>query len=306
MQKKRVISLLPSATEIVCALDAANQLVGRSHECDYPASILTLPACTISKINADASSGEIDRQVKDLLREALSLYQIDTDQLRRLQPDLILTQAQCEVCAVSLPEVEQAVAKWLGSRPQIVSLSPKRLVDIWEDIRSVADALGVAEHGREILRALKNRVVAIIEKTCVMKQPPSVACIEWIEPLMAAGNWVPELVQLAGGRNLVGDAGSHSPWLNWETLQRHNPEIIVVMPCGFNLLRTRAEMAPLTQRPGWAKLQAVKNRRVYLTDGNQYFNRPGPRIVESLEILAEICHPDRFNFGHKGKGWDKL
>ena len=123
---------------------------------------------------------------------------------------------------------------------------------------------------------------------------------------MAAGNWVPELVELAGGRNLVGEAARHSPWLNWETLRRHDPEIIVIMPCGFDIPRIRLEMPPLFQQPGWAKLRAVKNHRVYLTDGNQYFNRPGPRIVESLEILAEICHPDRFNFGHQGKSWEKL
>jgi iron complex transport system substrate-binding protein len=306
MQKKRVVSLLPSATEIVCALGATDQLVGRSHECDYPTAILSLPVCTAAKLNAGATSGEIDRQAKALLQEAVSLYRIDTEKLRELQPDVILTQAQCEVCAVSLREVEEAVSHWLGSRPQIVSLSPTRLADIWEDFRRVAETMDLAEHGKEVLRALKSRVVSVIEKTCVMKQPPSVACIEWIEPLMAAGNWVPELVELAGGRNLVGEAGKHSPWLNWEALRQHDPEIIVCMPCGFGLQRTRTEMAPLLERPDWTKLRAVKNRRVYLTDGSQYFNRPGPRIVESLEILTEICHPDRFNFGHRGQGWEKL
>ena len=306
VSNQRIVSLLPATTEIVCALGAAGWLVGRSHECDFPVEIGALPVCTSPKLDPAASSQEIDRQIKALLQDAVSIYRIDTEKLRQLKPDIILTQAQCEVCAVSLPEVEQAVAQWLVSRPQIISLSPNRLADIWEDIRRVADALELTEHGKEVLRSLKNRVVNIIEKSCVLKDRPTVACIEWIEPLMAAGNWVPELVELAGGSNVAGEAGKHSPWMNWETLARQNPDIIIVMPCGFNIQRTRSEMAALVRRPEWPKLRAVKKGRVYLTDGNQYFNRPGPRIVESLEILAEIIHGDRFNFGHQGKGWERL
>jgi iron complex transport system substrate-binding protein len=306
VSNQRIVSLLPASTEIVCALGGTSRLVGRSHECDFPPEIGALPACTSSKLDPAASSQEIDRQVKGLLQDAISIYRIDTEKLRQLKPDIILTQAQCEVCAVSLPEVEQAVSQWLGSRPQIISLAPNCLADIWEDIRRVADALDLADHGKEVLRSLKNRVVDIIEKTCQLKERPSIACIEWIEPLMAAGNWVPELVELAGGSNLVGEPGKHSPWMDWETLVRQNPEIMIVMPCGFNLQRTRTEMAALVGRPEWSKLKAVKNRRVYLTDGNQYFNRPGPRIVESLEILTEIIHGDRFNFGHQGKAWERL
>ncbi len=305
-RKKQIVSLLPAATEIVCALGAASRLVGRSHECDYPPEIIHVPACTSSRLDAAAGSLEIDRQVKTLARDAVSIYHIDTELLKELQPGIILTQAQCDVCAVSLPEVEQALGEWLGDRPQIISLAPSRLAGIWEDISRVADALGLADPGRKVLRSLKNRVVNIIEKTCVMKQRPSVACIEWIEPLMAAGNWVPELVQLAGGSDVLGEPGKHSPWIDWETLLRHDPEIIIVMPCGFNLKRTRAEIAPLTRHPASSKLRAVNSRRVFLTDGNQYFNRPGPRVVDSLEILAEIIHPDRFNFSHKGKGWERL
>ncbi|HWF18423.1 MAG TPA: ABC transporter substrate-binding protein, partial [Verrucomicrobiae bacterium] len=171
------------------------------------------------------------------------------------------------------------------------------------DIRQVSRALGIEEHGREVLRALKNRVVSIIEKTCVITKRPSVACIEWIEPLMAAGNWVPELVELAGGADVLGEAGKHSAWMDWEALRRADPEIIVAMPCGFDLERTRSEMAVLMRHKDWSKLNAVKKKRVYLTDGNQYFNRPGPRIVESLEILAEIVHPEIFKFEHKG--WER-
>ncbi len=199
MRKKRVISLLPGATEIVCTLGAGDQLVGRSHECDFPEAVKRLPACTASKITADAGSAEIDRQVKALSQESGSLYRLDSARLRELQPDLILTQAQCDVCAVSLAEVEQAVSQWPGNHPQIVALAPARLAEIWEDMQRLAGALELAGHGKEVIRELKDRVVAIIEKTCVMKQLPTVACLEWIEPLMGAGNWVPELVELAGG-----------------------------------------------------------------------------------------------------------
>jgi iron complex transport system substrate-binding protein len=306
MRKQRVVSLLPSATEIVCALGAADRLVGRSHECDYPLEICALPAVTSAKLDPHAGSAEIDRQVKNLLQDAVSIYQIDVARLKELKPDLILTQAQCEVCAVSLPEVETAVGEWTGRRPGIISLSPNRLADIWTDIGQVAAALDLADHGREVLRGLKNRMVNIIEKSCVVKERPRVACIEWIEPLMGAGNWVPELVDLAGGANVAGAAGKHSDWLKWEALRELDPEIIIALPCGFDLARTRAEMTSLTSRADWPKLRAVKNHRVYITDGNQYFNRPGPRIVESLEILAEIIHGDRFHFGHRGQGWEKF
>ena len=305
MTKKKIVTLLPSATEIVCALGAGELLVGRSHECDYPEDVRRLPACTSAKLDVQADSAEIDRQVKNLAQEAVSVYRIERELLRQLQPGIIITQAQCEVCAVSLPEVEEAVSHWLGRRPQIISLSPARLADIWEDIRRVAAALDLAERGRTVLGALKNRIVNLIEKTCLLKQRPSVVCVEWIEPLMAAGNWVPELVELAGGVNVAGEPGKHSPWLNWEALAKLDPDIIVVMPCGFDLARAKSEMTPLLNHPSWPKLRAVKNRRVFFTDGNQYFNRPGPRVVESLEILAEIIHPDRFNFGHQGKGWEK-
>ncbi len=303
MNQLRLVSLLPSCTEIVCALGLAELLVGRSHECDFPPAIRVLPACTESKLDVHAGSAQIDRQVKSLLQDALSLYRINAE-LLPLQPDLILTQAQCEVCAVSLAEVEAAVREWLGARPRIISLSPNSLAEVWKNIQEVADAVNVPERGAQLVGQLQRRV----EEVRKLSQPsarPSVACIEWLDPLMAAGNWVPELVELAGGLDLFGEAGKHSPWLNWEAVREHDPECIVLMPCGFDLARTRAEMPALTRRSDWGKLRAVKNRRVYLTDGNQFFNRPGPRLVESLEILAEVLNPGVFNFGHERTGWEK-
>ena len=300
MRKPRIVSLLPSCTEIVCELGLSHQLVGRSHECDFPPAVRRLPVCTQPKLNVQASSVQIDREVNALLQEALSIYQIDTGMLKQLRPDFILTQAQCKVCAVSLSEVEQAVSGWGDFQPRVLSLAPNALADVWNDILNVAGALGVPERGLEVVARLKDRVERIAARTRHLPQRPSVACIEWLDPLMAAGNWVPELVELAGGLNLFGEAGKHSPWLNWESVRQRDPEIIVVMPCGFDIERTRREMSSLTERPGWKSLRAVKNSHVYLADGNRFFNRPGPRLVDSLEILAGVIHPAVFQSRQEG------
>jgi iron complex transport system substrate-binding protein len=223
-----------------------------------------------------------------------------------MQPDIIITQAQCEVCAVSLKDVENAVCEWVESRPQIVSLEPNQLSDIWKDFINIAEALGVKEQGHELVSQLKQRMNKIAQKTINFPQKPTVVCIEWIEPLMSAGNWMPELIEMGGGINLFGVAGEHSPWMSWEQLLEANPDVILVMPCGFNLSRSKAEMSSLSQKPEWSQLNAVQNQQVYLTDGNQYFNRPGPRLVESLEIIAEILHPAHFDFHHQQSGWEQL
>ncbi len=303
---QRIISLIPSGTEIVCALGFTDQLVGRSHECDFPESVRRLPVCTEPKFAPDGTSYEIDQRVKAILQDALSVYRVYTDRLKELRPQVIVTQSQCEVCAVSLRDVEAAVCQWLDSHPQIVSLEPGALADVWTDMGRVAEALGVSERGTELIRQLEQRMAAVREKAQALSEQPTVACIEWIEPLMAAGNWMPELVEMAGGTNLFGTAGKHSPWMTWEELLAGDPEVITVLPCGFDLKRSREEMPTLIQKPEWSRLQAVRNQRVYLTDGNQYFNRPGPRLVESLEILAEVLHPAVFHFGHEGKGWQNL
>jgi iron complex transport system substrate-binding protein len=302
----RIISLLPSATEIVCALGGRDWLVGRSHECDFPAGILQLPACTAPKVDVAATSGEIENQVRTLTESTTALFSIDAEKLRQLRPDVIITQAQCKVCAVNLAEVEEAVSGFGSQRPQVVALSPQRLADVWEDMRRVATALGIGAGAKDVLKQLKLRCVDVIEKACAAGRRPAVMCLEWLDPLMAAGNWVPDLVELAGGQNLIGEAGKHSPWFKWDELDQRDPEIIIAMPCGFDLARTRRELVPLAERPDWPKLRAVRNKQVYLTDGSQFFNRPGPRLVESLEILAEILHPQVFRFGHEGLGWQRL
>ena len=290
---------------MVCALGCGGQLVGRSHECDFPAEVARLPVCTESKLLPNATSGEIDEQIHNLLGASLSIFRLNTRLMQELKPDLILTQSQCDVCAASEAEVSKALGNWRGPMPQILSLTPHCLADVWEDMRRVASALGVSERGKETLRTLKLRCVDVIEKSCLL-QRPSVACLEWLDPLMGAGNWVPELVDLAGGKNLFGTAGKHTGRLRWEEFRAANPEVIIALPCGFDLARTRAEMRSLLSRPGWAELKAVRNQRVFIADGSAFFNRPGPRLVESLEILAEVLHPEKFSFGHEGKGWAKV
>jgi len=306
MDGARIVSLIASSTEIVCALGLEDQLVGRSHECDYPPSVTRLPVCTRPKFNTEGSSYEIDQRVKAVLEQALSVYLVDAEALRRLQPSHIITQTQCEVCAVSLKDVQQAVEQLAECRATIVSLEPNALADVWTDIQRVADALEMPERGRRLVRELQDRMARIAETAEKAAERPRVACIEWIEPLMASGNWMPELVEIAGGINLFGEAGKHSPWLTWEEVRAKDPEVILVLPCGFDIPRTRQDLPTLTRQPaaaGWSDLKAVREQRVYLLDGNQYFNRPGPRLVESLEILAEILHPELFHFGHQGSGW---
>ena len=188
---------------------------------------------------------------------------------------------------------------------RIVSCSPMRLNDIWSDIQTVADACGIPERGQALVKALTQRVERIASLAQTLNPKPRVACIEWLEPLMSAGNWVPELVHLAGGVNLFGQPGEHSPWFSWEELLAADPDLLVILPCGFDLPRTRLEMSALTNNPNWHRLRAVQTGAVYLTDGNQYFNRPGPRLVESLEILAEIFHPQTFQFGHQNTAWER-
>src|SRR5438270_1438305 len=214
MSEQRIVSLIASATEIVCALGLENQLVGRSHECDFPPSVQRLPFCTAPKFNVEGSSYEIDERVKSILQEGLSVYRVDADKLRMLEPTAIITQTQCEVCAVSLRDVEAAVCSWIGSRPQIVSLAPNALADVWKDIRLVGSALGVPGQSKELIGTLQRRMTAIADRANQLSRKPTVACIEWIDPLMASGNWMPELVEMAGGINLFVTAGKHAPWLS--------------------------------------------------------------------------------------------
>ncbi len=302
----KIISLLPAATEIVCALGLEDNLVGRSHECDFPDSVKQLPVCSEANFPDNLSSSEIDNKVKEILADALSIYTVKRDMIKELSPDVVITQAQCEVCAVSLKEVEEALDNYLDKQTHIVSLAPNKLDDIFEDIKTVAVVLDVEAAGSSLIEDLQERVDIIRHKLKYVEGRPTIACIEWLEPLMVSGNWIPEVVTIAGGKSLLAEAGKHSPFVTWESIKNADPEIIVVMPCGFSVERTMKEMDLLLNQPGFGELQAVKNNRLCIADGNQYFNRPGPRIVDSIEMLGEIIHPKLFNFGYEGNGWIKF
>ena len=300
--KKRVLSLLSSTTEVVYALGCEDQLVGRSHECDYPPEVMTLPICTKPKFNVDGSSIEVDGQVKSILQNALSVYYINEDLLKELKPDIILTQSQCEVCAVSEKDVKGVVKNITGINPDIISVEPNSVKDIFKDIKIIAEALNVVDKGADLIDFMKNRI-RTLKKSYDVKSELTVAAIEWIDPLMAAGNWVPELIEMAGGINLFGEAGKHSPWMEYKDLIEKDPQTIIIMPCGYNIQKSIFEITSLIKQKGWQKINAVQNNKVYITDGNQYFNRPGPRIIESLEILIEIFHNDKTDFKHIDSGW---
>lgn len=302
----RIVSLIASATEIVHALGLGDFQVGRSHECDFPDSVRKLPVCTRPRFDVSGSSADIDRLVKQTLAEAGSVYEILDPVLSSLAPTHILTQSQCKVCAVSVDEVQQSLSRRWTFRPQVVALEPNTLADVWEDVRRVGRACGAPKAAEDAVGAWRQTMQAIAARAHAATRRPSVAVIEWIEPLMAAGNWVPELVEMAGGINQFGQAGRHSPWLDWEQLLAADPHVLIVSPCGFDLARTRSEMHWLSERPQWRRLRSVRQGRVYLAEGNQFFHRPGPRLVESLQILAEILHPEEFAPKLEGVGWERF
>src|SRR4051812_46983383 len=303
IESPRIISLLPSATEIVAALGFGDHLVGRSHECDFPPGVEKLPACSSTKVPVQGTSSEIDERVKEIVAEGLSVYRVNVECLRELQPDLILTQTQCAVCAVTPRDLEQALRSWTGLPPRILSLEPNNLEDVWNDFRHAGEALDALPQTEQLIDALKKRLAVIDEKARETRSRPTVAAIEWLGPLMSGGNWMPELIEIAGGRSLFARAGEHSNWLEWATLIEADPDVILLLPCGFKIAQTIRDLNLLTENPAWANLRAVKEGRVYAIDGHHFFNRPGPRLVESAEIVAEILHPGRFSFGHRGTGW---
>jgi iron complex transport system substrate-binding protein len=300
MAHPRVVSLIASATEIVHALGAGTAQVARSHECDWPPAVLDLPALTRPKFKVEGGSRAIDLAVRALVEQGLAVYEVDADALQALSPAVILTQDQCEVCAVSLADVERAVCSWIGSAPQIVSLRPHTMADVYADILRVAASLGRPAEGDALVARMQQRLAEIA--AAVAGRPrPRLAFIEWIDPPMSGGHWMPELTAAAGGTNLFGETGAQSPWITWEQVAAADPDVILVAPCGYDIPVTLGEMGVLAGNAVWEGLRAVREGQVYVADGNAYFNRPGPRLVESAEILAEILHPDLCDFGHRGR-----
>ena len=297
----RIVSLLPSATEIVVSLGLQEQLVGRSHECDFPPEIEFLPVLTGPKFSSDGTSGGIDTEVSKLVERGLSVYWIDTEKLNELKPDVIITQSQCEICAVSMKDVEQAVCEVLSSNPQIINLQPLGFNELFTDFLEAGKVLGREKEAARLVSSIQQGIDDL-GKAAPTTAKKKVGTIEWLDPLMNAGNWVPTLIEKVGGINLIGQDSEHSHYINFDDLA--DADITLIMPCGFSMEQSLRELSRLRLGEDWKRF--IQDNAVYVCDGNHFFNRPGPRILESAQIVAEILHPDHYRFGHEGQAWVRL
>jgi iron complex transport system substrate-binding protein len=291
MTAQRIVSLLPSATEMICLLGLEDELVGVTHECDYPAFVRWLPKVTRTLIPTDASSGAIDGLVRERLKTDLALYSLDMEVLEELRPDLIVTQALCDVCAVAEDEVRNAACTLPGA-PRVINLEPETLAQVFTAIRAVAAAAGVETRADDVIDRLKARVGAVVTRSATIEHRPRVALLEWLDPPFSCGHWSPELVRMAGGVEGLGIEGQRSRTLSWDEVIAWKPEVVFIACCGFSVERTMEDMPLLRSVAGWDNLPAVREGRVYVTNGSDYFSRPGPRLVDSLEILAHTLHPE--------------
>jgi iron complex transport system substrate-binding protein len=293
----RICSLLPGATEVVAALGLADDLVGVSHECDYPPEVRHKPVLVRGAIDAErTTSPEVDRQVRETLQKGQPLYVLDETLFARLRPDLVIVQDLCHVCAVTPGQLQQAIES-LPNAPQLLTLNPTGLEDVLVDIERIGDATGRASEGRALASALRGRLQSIGDRVAATRERPKVACLEWLDPLYAPGHWVPEMVAWAGGQNLLGAVGAPSRRIAWQEVLAAQPDLLILMPCGFTAARTVLELERLdihSHWPGWQTLPAVRNGRVFAVDASSYFSRPGPRLVEGVAILATLCHPSLF------------
>ncbi|HVY26271.1 MAG TPA: ABC transporter substrate-binding protein [Polyangiaceae bacterium] len=297
----RIVSLLASGTELTCALGLGGRLVGRSHECDFPAWVERLPVVSRPTFDIGGSSREIDGRVRERLRQGLPLYEVDEQLLVELSPDVLITQTHCEVCAVSPADLAHGSPAKL-SRTPLVALHGSTTDEILRGFVDAARVLGAPEAGERLVRELQSRTAEVAQR--VQGLPRSrVACLEWIEPVFAMGNWGPELVELAGGHNLFGKPGQHSTTLSFEAVCEADPDVLIVAPCGFGLERATQEMRWLGAQPGFRELRASRAGRVFVCDGNLYFNRSSPSLFETPEILAEMLHPAQFEPRHEGRAW---
>lgn len=309
----RIVSLLPSATEMLFALGLGDRVVAVSHECDYPEQAASLPRVTVSRIDSNTSSSTIDQAVQLALAEGESLYEIDHALLERVDCDLLITQSQCDVCAISQDQVFDSI-KTLGlsDRISVMTLHPKTLEDVFRDLMQIGHACGEAERAESLVAEYRQRVARVGHRLGHFedRDRPRVAMVEWIDPLMLAGNWIPEILHLAGGRGPGDVSTGKSITTSWEQVVTFAPEVLVLCPCGFDVNRTCIEAEPLTAWPHFSSLPAVRDGRCYAIDGNAYFNRSGPRLVESLEILAHLLHPQKIGepvvANRRGGAWKQL
>ncbi len=292
----RIVSFLPSATEMACALGLSDQLVGVTHECDYPREVKGKPVVVRNFLPIDSlSQGEIDAAVSQRMRDGLSLYQVDEELLLDLAPDIILTQDLCQVCAPSGNEVTEAL-RLLPKKPQILWLTPKSLEEIFDNLRELGEATDRVPEAEELISASRARLEKVAGITRGLSTRPRVFCIEWLDPIYCSGHWMPEMVAIAGGVDSLARNGEDSVRIPWDDVLKWQPEVLVITPCGFNLDKV-VELTPqLYKNPGWSELPAVRDGRVYAVDANSYFARPGPRVVEGTELLAHLIHPEMFEW----------
>jgi len=309
----RICSLLPSATEIALAVGAGDAVVGVSHECDFPASIRGKPRATVSFIDSSRPSEQIDEEVKSRLGTGLPLHGLNEPLLRDLAPDFIVTQAQCDVCAIQYDDVLKLVASSPEfSQTKVLALSPNSLEEILQDVLRVGEAVGLPDKAKQLESSLRQRVdrASSLTRSLDPSSRPRVICVEWTSPLMTAGNWTPELIELAGGQSGLASPREHSRYVTWPEIVDFDPQVLLVAPCGFDLRRSEHEAQELPALPGWSAVSAVKAGRVFVLDGNALLNRSGPRIVDSLELLAHLLHPSRFpapgGFLAEGSAWRPL
>jgi iron complex transport system substrate-binding protein len=300
----RIISLLSGATELVAALGMGEHLVGRSHECDFPEWVKRLPVCTGPTFDVSGTSLEIDGHVRDMLRQGQPLYRVEGQLLAQLAPDVVIAQAHCEVCAAGPEDIRRASCDSpVPMTARVAELTAGNLGEMFEAFIRVARAIDCEERGRQFVTQLRSRLDGITRAIRGLRQP-SVECLEWIDPVFPMGNWSPELVAIAGGMTHLGAPGKHSAATEWERVREVDPEFLIIAPCGFDLARTRLEMPTMQRRPGWRQLRAVRTGQVFLADGNRYFNRSGPSVVETAEIIAQILHPTVFPPAHRDRAWE--
>lgn len=286
----RIVSLLPSATEILCAIGLQDHLVGVTHECDTPTAVRSLPKVTRTLIPTDATSGEIDGLVRERLQDRRALYTLDLPLLETLRPELIVTQALCDVCAVSESEVADAACR-LPGKPQVLNLEPTTLQGVLDSLHAVGAATGRDDAAQAVVDGLRVRIDRVSRRSQTVRDRPRVVLLEWIDPPFSCGHWTPELVARAGGQEGLGRSGERSRTVDWAEIQNFDPEILVIACCGLSIERSLQDISRLREYPGFESLTCTRSERVYVVDGNAYFSRPGPRLVDSLELLAALLHP---------------
>ena len=294
----KIVSLIPSATEIVCSLGLINNLVGISHECDYPQGIEKLPKLTKSKVDVNETSYNINENIQSILEKGLSVYEVDSELLQKINPDVIITQSHCSVCAVSIEDVKKCLNLWLKKKPILIDLKPNYFKDVINDILFVGEKLNASNEASKVIEII-NKEINVIKKKLNFTNTKKVLCIEWIEPLMIAGNWIPEILRISNAENVLIESGKNSKFVSTSELSSNKFDIVIFMPCGFDIRRTKLEI----KKSNLNFNSLLKHKEVFVVDGNKFFNRPGPRLLESIKILCEIIHPDVFKPGPSLERW---